>query len=240
MDEMFKGARRVLDLGCGTGADAMHLAAAGTSVVALDASPGMVSQAQHKALSLGLAEKVQFHCLSMEQLGSVPDSAAFDGVLSDFGALNCVADMPELVRAVAARLRPGARLLWIPMGRHVPWEWAWFLWHGQPAKAWRRMGRGPLRWRGLSLSYPSPRDLSAALRPYFRIDRVRPLGCVLPPSYAAGWLNRRPRLLAALARLERAAQGLPLLAFVSDHYIVEATRLTSPVAATVTGDGTAK
>ena len=161
----------------------------------------------------------------MEQLASLPDTTAFDGVLSDFGALNCVADLPALVAAVAARLEPGARLLWVPMGRYVPWEWAWFLLRGQPAKAWRRLGREPVQWRGLTLSYPSPRKLTAALRPYFRVDNLRPLGFVLPPSYAADWLNRRPRLLAVLARLERFAQGITFLASVSDHYIVEATRL---------------
>jgi SAM-dependent methyltransferase len=207
----------------------MRLAAAGAGVVALDASAGMVRWAQHKAQVLGYAGQMQFHCLSMEQLDTLPDSTAFDGVLSDFGALNCVADLPALVKTVAARLEPGARLLWVPMGRYVPWEWAWFLLRGQPAKAWRRFGRKPVQWRGLTLHYPTPRELTAALRPYFRVDKVRPLGCVLPPSYAADWLNRRPRLLAMLARLERAAQGIAFLAFASDHYIVEATRLPLPV-----------
>ncbi len=206
----------------------MRLAAAGASVVALDASAGMVRRAQHKAQVLGYAGQMQFHCLPMEQLDSLPDTTAFDGVLSDFGALNCVADLPALVKAVAARLEPGARLLWVPMGRYVPWEWVWFLLRGQPAKAWRRLGRKPVQWRGLTLSYPSPRELKAALRPYFRVDNVRPLGCVLPPSYAADWLNRHPRLLAVLARVERAAQGITLLASASDHYIVEATRLPLP------------
>ncbi len=237
LDVVFRGAHRVLELGCGTGADALRLAAAGAAVVALDASPGMVRRAQHKAQTRGCAERIQFHCLSMEQLGSLPDATGFDGVLSDFGALNCVADLPGLVAEVAARLNPGARLLWVPMGRYVPWEWAWYLLRGQPAKAWRRLSRKPVQWRGLTLSYPTPRILSATLRPYFRVDSVRPLGFVLPPSYAADWLNRRPRLLAALARLERAAQRVPLLACLSDHFIVEATRLPTPAAGVSTGPG---
>jgi hypothetical protein len=62
------------------------------------------------------------------------------------------------------------------------------------------------------------------LQPHFRIDAVRPLGVALPPSYAAGWLNQRPRLLRALLRVEESAQGQPGLAYCADHYIIEATR----------------
>jgi len=47
----------------------------------------------------------------------------------------------------------------------------------------------------------------------------------LPPSYAGQWLERRPLLLKMLTRLEHRAQRWSTLASLSDHYIVEATRL---------------
>lgn len=225
LDWLFRGAQRILDLGCGTGEDALRLAAAGKQVVAIDASPAMVRRAQDKARQRGCAQRLEFQCLPMEQLHGALEGMEFDGALSNFGALNCVEDLPALVATVAARLTPGARLLWVPMGRYVPWEWAWYLMRAQPQKAWRRLRHERLPWRGLTLAYPTPRELSALLRPYFRIDAMRPLGVALPPSYAAGWLNRRPRVLAALACVERAAQHVPALASCADHYIVEATRL---------------
>lgn len=221
---------RVLDLGCGTGEDAVRLASRGARVVALDASPAMVRVAAAKAAQRGCSERTEFHCAPAERLGEVLGDAVFDGVISNFGALNCVADLPALAREVAARVRPGGRLVWVLMGRHVPWEWAWYLLRADARRAARRLS-GRTRWRGLEIHYPTPSAVSAALRPSFRVDALRPLGFALPPSYAAAWLNRHPRLLSALARLEHLGRRSALLAWVADHYIVEATRLPADGAA---------
>lgn len=223
-DEVFAGAGRVLDLGCGTGEDAVRLASQGTRVVAVDASAGMVQMAAEKARRRGCEGSTEFHCVPMQRLGEVLDTRLFDGTLSNFGALNCVADLPALVRDVAARLRPGARLVWVLMGRYVPWEWAWYLLRADPARAGRRLS-GVTNWRGLTVAYPTPAKMARMLRPLFRIDSLRPLGVALPPSYVAGWLSPHPRLLHGLTRLEHSLHSSSLLASVADHYIVEATRL---------------
>lgn len=228
-DAVFAQARTVLDLGCGTGEDAVRLATMGVRVTALDASEAMVQRARQKARAHGAAERIEFHCLPMERLGEAFPQGRFDGALSNFGALNCVSDLGALAATLAPRLAPGARLLWVPMGRHVPWEWAWYLLRGRPDKAGRRLGRARTQWRGLSIGYPTPRELAALLRPFFRIDAVRPLGFALPPSFAGSWLARHPRALAALARLERAGHSYACLASVADHYILEATRVDAGV-----------
>jgi SAM-dependent methyltransferase len=241
LEHVFNAPGRVLELGCGTGEDALCLARRGVDVVAVDASSRMIQVAQQKAREKGLLAddgagggRAEFHCLPMESVGSVFAGQAFDGVLSNFGAVNCVADLPTLIADVAARLRPGAGLVWVVMGRHVPWEWLWYLLHGNWTKAWRRLSRGGVSWRGLEIFYPTPHDLTALLRPHFAINRVAPLGVALPPSYAGAWLERRPRLLQTLTRLEHLAQRWSSLASCADHYIVEATRLpaTQPTSAT--------
>lgn len=224
VDRVLADARQVLEIGCGTGEDAIRLARRGARVVAIDASPAMVQIATEKARARGCDERIDFRCLPMEGLDSLGVQERFDGTLSNFGALNCTAELPSVIRSVAAQLQPGARLVWVLMGRHVPWEWGWYLLHGEPKKAWRRLSAAT-RWRGLTIAYPTPRGVSRMLQPFFRVDGVSPLGFALPPSYAAGWLNRRPRALAALTHLERLARTCPPLASCADHYIVEATRL---------------
>jgi hypothetical protein len=108
------------------------------------------------------------------------------------------------------------------MGRHVPWEWIWFMARGKPSKAMRRYNRRGAEWRGMRIAYPTPKQMAAVLMPHFDVVRVSPLGWALPPTYAAGWLDRSPGALAALTRLETLAHDCPVLAGMADHYILEA------------------
>jgi ubiquinone/menaquinone biosynthesis C-methylase UbiE len=223
-DNNFAPRDRVLDLGCGTGEDALRLARRGTRVVGIDASPDMVHAARRKALAAGCAAQIDFHCVAMENLSAVLADQSFDGVLSNFGAVNCVGDLRSLIAAVAARVAPAGRLLWVVMGRRVPWEWIWYGLRGDLRKARRRLSRAGARWRGLTIRYPTPAEMRQLLSPWFAVTRVSALGFALPPSYAGPWLEHSPRALAMLRRMEAALQGWSALASLSDHYIIEAVR----------------
>jgi ubiquinone/menaquinone biosynthesis C-methylase UbiE len=223
-DQVFNAPGHLLELGCGTGEDAIRFGNSGFKVTATDASSHMIDVAHAKARKAIAPDNLEFSCVPMERVATVFQGRQFDGVFSNFGAVNCVADLRALSVNVAAVLAPGAPLLWVVMGRHVPWEWFWYLARGKPGKALRRLRSAGAQWRGLTICYPTPAAITAALAPDFVVTRISPLGCVLPPSYAADWLDRSPRMLAALSRMERAALGSQLLANWSDHYIVEARR----------------
>jgi SAM-dependent methyltransferase len=227
LEQVFRPPQRILELGCGTGEDAVQLAGRGVRVVATDSSSQMIRVARRKALIGDCQERIEFRCLAMEDIGSLPDGDEFDGVLSNFGAVNCVQDLKGLVADVAERLAPGAPLLWVVMGRHAPWEWFWYLMRGQWRKAWRRLRPGGSEWRDLIISYPTPAEMSSLLLPHFKVTRLAPLGVALPPSYASAWLDRLPVAARVLTRMERWAQGSSLLASWSDHFIVEAVRVPS-------------
>ena len=225
LDAALAGVSRVLEIGCGTGEDAIHLALRGARVLATDPSPSMLRIAAEKAAQAGVTQRIEFRRVPMERLGAELAGERFDGVWSNFGAVNCVPGLAAAAAELAALLEPGAPLAWVVMGKHVPWEWLWFLSRGDARKAFRRERRGGAVWRGMRIAYPTPAELARALAPRFESTRCRPLGFVLPPSYASAWLERRPRLLAALARVERAAQRCEPLAAFADHYIFEARRL---------------
>jgi SAM-dependent methyltransferase len=221
-DALFAGRRRVLDLGCGTGEDAVHLANRGASVLAIDASPQMVRVAAEKARRAGCTPRAEFRCLPIERAGEL--DAPFDAVCSNFGAVNCVREVADAVAGLARIVTPGAPLVWVVMGRDALWEWAWHLGRGQWRTAFRRRRQEGVEWRGMRISYPTPRQLARVLHPYFETVGCRPLGIALPPSYASAWLARAPRMFAVLTRLEQALNGWEALAAFADHYILEARR----------------
>lgn len=228
LDHCFAAGDRVLELGCGTGEDALHLAQRGVSIVAVDAAPAMVEATHRKAAAAGLATHIEARTLTIEHLHTLPATgrtdAYFDGAFSNFGALNCVAALPPVAAALAARLRPEARLLLCVMGPLVPWEWLWYLRHGKFDKAFRRLRRQGVPWRGLTVRYPSPATVRRAFAPAFRPRRTVAIGALLPPTYAEPWAARHPRLLARLGRWERRLEGVPPLPWLADHYLLELER----------------
>ena len=73
------------------------------------------------------------------------------------------------------------------MGRYLPWVGLVTWRMANASTAFRRLRRGGVAWRGLQVSYPTPRAILArALQPYFtpRVGR-HTLGLILPGSYAA-------------------------------------------------------
>jgi SAM-dependent methyltransferase len=219
LDARFAPGSRVLEIACGTGEDAVHLGRRGVRVLATDSAEAMIERTREKVTAAGLAGIVEPRRLAIEDLASLAGS--FDGAFSDFGGLNCVADLPAAARDLAALLRPSAALLLCVMGPLVPWEWAGFLLRGEPGKAFRRLRRGGVPWRGVTVRYPTPETLRRAFAPAFRSVRLSAVNALLPPTEWEGWAARHPRLLAGLARWERRLETVPPLPWLADHYLLE-------------------
>jgi SAM-dependent methyltransferase len=244
LDLCFAPGERVIELGCGTGEDATHLARRGVRVLATDSSAPMLAAARRKIESAGLAGAVEVRRLAIEDLAaamvpaaamapwrqglhygdSLPLAPPFDGALSNFGALNCVADLAAAAAGLAACVRPGGVAVLCLMGPLVPWEWAWFLRRGQPGQALRRLRPGGAPWRGLTVHYPTIGRLRRLLAPAFRLRRAAAIGALLPPSYAEPWAVRHLQLVRRLARYERRCETWVPLPWLADHYLVEMVR----------------
>ncbi len=218
----FRPGFRILEMNCGTGEDAQWLAARGMQVLATDISPRMLEVSRRKLASLPEGGAVRFQTLAWEELAGL-EAEPFDGMLSNFGGLNCVADLSGAASALAALLRPGAVAILCIMGPHVPWEWLWFLAHGRPGAAFRRLGRSR-EWSGITIRYPSVAATVRVFAPGFRPLRVAAIGALLPPPYTERFFARHPKLLGALADLERGLETRWPLPQLADHYLLELER----------------
>jgi SAM-dependent methyltransferase len=219
----FRPGFRILEMNCGTGEDARWLARQGLQVLATDASARMIEVSRSKLATLPGNQSVQLRTLAWEQLGTL-DTEPFDGMLSNFGGLNCVADLCAVAASLAGKLKPGAIAILCIMGPRVPWEWLWFLSRGRPASAFRRLRRSA-EWSGMTIHYPSIATTVRAFAPGFRLLRAGAIGALLPPPYTEGTFRRYPRILTALERLERRWEARWPLPQLADHYLLELERL---------------
>lgn len=221
LEEAFGPGDRVLDLGCGTGEDAVWLARRGIAIVAVDRSAEMVAAARAKVERAGVGERIGVRQAAIEDVFGELPAASFDGALSNFGALNCVADLGTVAAGLAAVLRPGAPAVLCVMGPWVPWEWLWYLVRGRPGTAFRRLRPGGAEWRGMTVRYPSIGGLKRVFQPAFEVRRLSAVGALLPPSYAEGWAARNPRWIERLDRWERHFETRWPLPWLADHYLIE-------------------
>ena len=230
----FRAGMRVLELCCGTGEDALYLARQGVQVVATDASANMLSITREKVTLAGVSEMIETRLLDMNALdGSVFAPASFDGVLSNFGALNCVADLSDLFVRLAQWTAPGARAVLVVMGPFYPWEIARHVARFRLREAFRRFARnGAVARVGgneVRVWYPSPRRLMRCAAPHFRPLRLSGLGIFTPPMPVPKTGNPpSARLLGDVvrraARLERRVAHLFPFNHCGDHYILEMER----------------
>jgi ubiquinone/menaquinone biosynthesis C-methylase UbiE len=223
-DVRFQPGSRVLEMNCGTGEDAVHLGKRGVRVFATDSATHMVEIAALKIAQAEVGNVVTVAQLAWEQLDRL-DEGLFDGALSNFGGLNCVAHIEAIKEPLARCLRPGATALLCVMGPLTPWEWIWYLLRKQPAKAFRRLKQDGTMWSGVRVRYPSIRALRRALAPEFRAVRISAIGAIVPPPYAEPWARRHPKLLRRLNRWERRMETVPPLPWLADHYLLELERV---------------
>ncbi len=225
----FPAGSRVLELACGTGEDAVWLAAQGVQVTATDGSGEMVLVTRQKARAREVEDRVSARQVSLQMLIDQPEKVApatpFDGVFSNFGGLNLIQDYTGLAAALSRLIRPGGVAFLVPMGPFCPWEIGWYLLHRQPGNAFRRWRDSAAATIGpatIPVWYPSARAMRRAFAPWFEHVSTRSLGLWLPPSYLGQFAAARPGLFTRLNRFEQRTGRIT--GGWGDHYIMELRR----------------
>lgn len=215
-----KPGKTALDLGCGTGTDALWLAGQSMQVTALDASTAMLDLTRRKLAAFHDAEIAQFN---LNALPTGQYHGPFHLVLSNFGALNNLEDMRPLVEWLIPRVVSGGVVCVAVMTRFCLWETAWNLLHLKPGRAFRRWGRQGT-FRGVNVYYHGMFDVIRAFAPEFRLTHKRGLGVFLPPSEMFDVVEKRPRLLKTLTALDARLWKYGTGTRIADHAWLEFTR----------------
>ena len=231
LTRIFPVGSRLLELGAGTGEDAIYLMERERRVTLTDGSPRMVEFATEKVRAAGFGPATaSVEQLILEEIGDYVAGAggreAYDGAYSNFAALNCLPDLQGLGRPLARLVRPGGSLAFVVFGPCSVGEMVVELVRGRPAAAFRRLRRraapGRLGGESFEVWYPSPRAVASALAPYFRRRSIRGIGIMVPPSAAEPWISRFPRLVSSLEAADRVLSAP--LALLADHVLIHLER----------------
>jgi SAM-dependent methyltransferase len=210
--ETFPPDSHLLEIGCGTGEEAVALARAGRRVLATDISPQMAARTRAKARAAGVAERVVALAAPAGGLAALRPHAPFDGAYASFGALNCEPALDRVATALTRLVKPGGRFVCSVMARWCPFELGWFLLHGRPRVAFRRLRRGwqlaPVAGQdGVEIAVPTRylavRDVARAFGPRFMVERTMALPLLLPPPYLDPLYRKRRALFDRLEPWER-------------------------------------
>ena len=227
LEESFESGSHVLDLGCGTGEDAVWLAQRNVRVTAVDASAAMLAVAGAKAERAGTGDRITWCHLDLSapgiELDGCCNTSRYDGAYSNFGALNCVPELNVLAETLAGQVRSGGRLLLVVMGPYCPWEVVGYLARGRVKDAFRRLRRQAEARIGdgeaIRVWYPSPRRVRRDFEPWFRPLKTAGVGVLLPPTDFRNLVDRWPRFFAAMAAFDRRFARTFPATWLNDHHL---------------------
>jgi len=233
LDRTFRPGESILEINCGTGVDALHLASRGVHVDACDAATKMIARAQESVETSGLSD-IRFWCMPIEQIDAFRPNRPYDGVFSNFSGLNCVAELGPVARGLARLVRPRGQLIVCVFGVFCLWELVWYLRSWNLTKAFRRFSRQGIRsaiapGAAVTVHYRSSRSLKRVFAPYFRLERLRGVGVAVPPSYAESFATRFPRLFRAACAVDPMLGRSPVLRSMADHVVLTFRRTESPL-----------
>jgi ubiquinone/menaquinone biosynthesis C-methylase UbiE len=224
MRHYWRKGNSVLELNCGTGADALFLAKQGIGVLATDISSAMIARTQEKIAEKHLEALAGTRVLAFEQLSELRGTQ-FDGALSMFGGLNCTKNIENVFPDVALLLKPEGVFIASFLGKYSLWEILAYALRMNFRKAFRRWRRKPLLANVYDIKVPtyywSVAELIQYASPYFTVERIESWSVVSPPPASLRFLRKHKALCEKLFSLEeKIADNYPFNR-LGDHVILE-------------------
>jgi SAM-dependent methyltransferase len=228
LDRTFAPRSRLIDIGCGTGLDAVRMARLGHRVLATDWSSQMIARTTERARQESLADRVRAVCLGAHELQRLDGEAWLDGAYSNLGPLNCVPDLADVSRECARLVKPGGALVFSVIGRSCPWEVGHYARRGQWSRATLRFARNVvpvgMNERTIWTRYYTPREFYRPFERDFVLQHYRGLCVFAPPPYLTWVKDRYAGFYEWLWRIDRKTAGWPLIRSIGDHFLIVMTR----------------
>jgi len=223
---LFVKGERVLELGCGTGRDAVALARDGIRVVATDVSPEMISITRARMRREGVEHLVTAEVLPAAR--AVLQGGPYDGVYSNGAVLNLEPELREVAQGLSKTVRQGACAVFTAANRLSLFELAVYPLALRPRKAFRKLNPTvpiPISRRGIGKTYVvptqflTPREFISLFTKSFELKSLKALQVVTPPWNFVDLAARFRSAVDTLERIEDRIGGRRLLRNLGAIYL---------------------
>lgn len=216
--------QNILEIGCGTGEEAVKLAGTGIKIFATDISPEMIKITRDKVNAAGTGYTVQTRVLSADNIGELKPSK-FDGIYSSFGVLNCVPDVHSFAETLAKIIVPGGYYISSVMNKYCLSEVLYYGLKGDLRKSFRRWHKGPLEVKlntqsgGMECYYYTPAEYVSYFKKYFSVKEIFALPFFLLP-YMENNTNKYDGLFDTMLKIEKLVYKKYPFNVLGDHFMV--------------------
>jgi SAM-dependent methyltransferase len=228
--QWFRPGFRVLEIGCGTGLDTAFLATHGIRVVACDPSEAMVGRTLSRLASEGASAEATVMPCGLENLAlfldALGENEPFDGIVSNFGALNCVECLHPLSQVASKALRPGGAVLLGLIGRNCAAEAIYFTLTGRRDQIGRRRADGAVRVPVAGVDvvtyFHRTSEVMTVLSPELTLKAVTGIGVAIPPPYLeTRWQTLPSFVRARVAGVDALLASCPPFNRLADHVMLQ-------------------
>ena len=219
----FNNGDRLLELNAGTGEDAVFLASNGINVYATDISDKMIEIANKKIDNAGLCSLIKTGVFSFNQISTISENE-FDGVISNFGGLNCINDFKKLSADIFDKLKPGKPFIAVIMNKFCPWEIFYYTLRLDFKNAFRRFKKegimANLNDSEVKTFYFSPKEFTHYFTVHFDVLKFYSLALYAPPPYLAVIYRYMKPVVKLFMYVDKILMGIYPFNRFGDHFIV--------------------
>ncbi|WP_207513471.1 class I SAM-dependent methyltransferase [Longitalea luteola] len=214
---------QVLEINCGTGADACWMAEHGHFVTATDGSPAMIDKAKQRSATTALPHPPVFITAAFDELQTIFHGRRFDRIVSNFAGLNCISPpaMKKLSNQLQQLLQPGGYLAVVVFGKYCWWDTCYYLLKARPRQAFRRWTNKevvvPLSPQANQpVYYYSIKNFARLWAPLQLVEK-KPVGLCIPPSWMEAYMQQHLNLFQTLVRWEEKLGSKSVFTSLADH-----------------------
>lgn len=220
--------KRILELNAGTGEDAIFFAQHGYQVHATDISAGMQSVLTTKVKAGGLSAQISNEICSYTQLDELKDRGPYDANFSNFGGLNCTAELDKVLVSLPTLIKPGGTATLVIIPKFCLWE-TLLVFKGKFKTAFRRFnaanGRNAhIEGEYFKCWYYNPSYVIKHTAQHFDVLALEGLCTIVPPSYIEGFGNKHPSLFKCLKRWEDRFKAVWPFKYMGDYFVITLRR----------------